>query len=176
MSTPTFKTTFTSNTQPLRAFMLAVLYALAAVLAWPAGAQQSESFVKRDTQMRAAPGKNGAVVEDLSFNAPVEPTGERKGSWIQIRTMQGTSGWVHQFDVGVRGGTASADNGIAASGGLRTVGGLFGGSKASSTATATVGVRGIGNGAPIAQPAAASAEDSESESESESENENENEQ
>ena len=58
-----------------------------------------------------------------------------------MRTAQGATGWVHMFDVGAQAGTAAAGSNTATSG-LRSLGGLFGGGS-STTATATVGIRGL---------------------------------
>ena len=58
-----------------------------------------------------------------------------------MRTAQGATGWLHMFDVGAQAGTAAAGSNTATSG-LRSLGGLFGGGS-STTATATVGIRGL---------------------------------
>ena len=132
------------STPLLRALTAA---ALAFGLGLPAAAQDGESFIKRSTELRSAPGTTGKSLESLSVEAPVERTGEEKGAWIRIRTPQGAEGWVHKFDVGTRGGAAApapAPAGNAATAGLRGLGGLFGGNIGGTTATSTAGVRGIG--------------------------------
>ncbi|MFY3384307.1 SH3 domain-containing protein [Paracidovorax sp. MALMAid1276] len=124
---------------------------LAAALAWvalapvagPAQAQDA-AVVKRATQLRDAPAETGASVAALAANTVVTRSAERKGPWTKVSTPQGASGWVHMFDLGPQTGSASGSNN-AATGGLRGLGGLFGGnSGTTTTATSTVGIRGLG--------------------------------
>lgn len=125
--------------------------ALAAWLAWAVlatlagGAQAQEAaVVKRATQLRDTPADNGASVAPLEANTVVTRTNERKGAWTRVNTAQGATGWVHMFDLGPQSGSATPGNGAATSG-LRSLGGLFGGSSGSTTtATSTVGIRGLG--------------------------------
>lgn len=116
--------------------------AVGAALAVAAHAQQDASVIQRATELRDAPGASGASMGPLAANSAVERTGERKGSWIKVRTPQGSAGWVHMFDVGTRASAAPA-SGNAATGGLRSLGGLFGGNSGSTTATSTAGIRGL---------------------------------
>ena len=113
-----------------------------AALALPAHAQQDASVIQRATELRDAPGTTGASLGALAANSPVERTGERKGSWIKVRTPQGAAGWVHMFDVGTRASAAPATDNAATSG-LRSLGSLFGGNSGSTTATSTAGIRGL---------------------------------
>jgi len=122
---------------------LAVALALGA-LAAPAHAQQDAAVIKRATELRESPAESSASLGALAADSAVARTGERKGSWVKVRTPQGAAGWVHMFDVGAQSGAAPA-SGNAATGGLRSLGGLFGGNSGSTTtATATVGIRGLG--------------------------------
>lgn len=113
------------------------------LLAAPAQAQDG-AVIKRATELRESPTESSASLGALAADSSVARTGERKGSWVKVRTSQGTAGWVHMFDVGAQSGAAPA-SGNAATGGLRSLGGLFGGNSGSTTtATSTVGIRGLG--------------------------------
>lgn len=111
------------------------------LLAAPALAQQDAAVIKRATELRQEPAESSTSLGALAADSAVSRTGERKGSWVRVRTAQGTTGWVHMFDVGAPTGAAAAGSGTATSG-LRSLGGLLGGSS-STTATATVGIRGL---------------------------------
>jgi hypothetical protein len=90
------------------------------------------------------PWKNGASVAPLEANAVVTRTSERKGPWTKVSTQQGATGWVHMFDLGPQSGAAPT-SGNAATSGMRGLGGLFGSNSGSTTtATSTVGIRGLG--------------------------------
>jgi hypothetical protein len=120
---------------------LAAALALA-LLAVPAQAQQDAAVLKRATELREGPAQTSASLGALAADSSVARTGERKGSWVKVRTPQGAAGWVHMFDLGAQAGTAPASGG--ATSGLRSLGGLFGGSGSTTTATSTVGIRGLG--------------------------------
>ena len=120
---------------------LAAALALA-LLAGPALAQQDAAVVKRATDLREGPAQTSASLGALAADSSVARTGERKGSWVKVRTPQGAAGWVHMFDLGAQAGAAPASGG--ATSGLRSLGGLFGGSGSTTTATSTVGIRGLG--------------------------------
>ena len=102
-------------------------------------AQAQEATIKRATERRQAPGDQSASLGALAADSSVSRTGERKGSWVKVRTPQGSAGWVHMFDLGAQPATASSNSTAS---GLRSVGGLFGGGS-TTTATATVGIRGL---------------------------------
>lgn len=105
---------------------------------------QETAVVKRATQLRDTPADTGASVAPLDANTVVTRGSERKGAWTKVSTPQGATGWVHMFDLGPQSGSAAANNNAATSG-LRSVGSLFGGNSGSSTtATSTVGIRGLG--------------------------------
>src|SRR3989344_5414395 len=101
--------------------------ALATWLAWAALAPlagsahaQEAAVVKRATQLRDTPADSGASVAPLEANTVVTRSNERKGPWTKVSTQQG------------------------ATSGLRGLGGLFGGNSGSTTtATSTVGIRGL---------------------------------
>lgn len=119
--------------------------AAALVLGWLAApALAQDAVIKRATELREAPADASASLGALAADSTVARTGERKGSWVKVRTPQGAAGWVHMFDVGAQAGAAPA-GGNSATGGLRSLGGLFGGNSGNTTtATATVGIRGLG--------------------------------
>ncbi len=123
---------------------LAVWLALATWAAPVVNAQAQESAViKRATQLRSAPSDTGASVAPLEANSVVTRSNERQGAWTKVSTQQGATGWVHMFDLGPQSGAAAASNNTA-TGGLRGLGGLFGGnSGTTTTATSTVGIRGL---------------------------------
>ncbi|MGE5332802.1 MAG: SH3 domain-containing protein [Nitrospirota bacterium] len=120
---------------------LAAALALA-LLAVSAQAQQDAAVLKRATELREGPAQTSASLGALAADSSVARTGERKGSWVKVRTPQGAAGWVHMFDLGAQAGAAPASGG--ATSGLRSLGGLFGGSGSTTTATSTVGIRGLG--------------------------------
>lgn len=101
---------------------------------------QEEAVIKRATQLRAAPGDGASSVAELATHATVSRTAERQGAWIQVRAASGAVGWVHMFDIG----TPVRDN--PAAGALRHLGSKVGGGSAVSVATATAGIRGLGEG------------------------------
>jgi hypothetical protein len=105
---------------------------------------QEAAVVKRATQLRDTPAESGASVAPLPANTVVTRSSERKGAWTKVSTQQGATGWVHMFDLGPQAGSATGTSN-AATGGLRGLGGLFGGNSGSTTtATSTVGIRGLG--------------------------------
>ena len=129
--------------------------ALAFGLAWAAlvpltgtAHAQEAAVVKRATQLRDTPAESGASVAPLEANTTVTRSSERKGPWARVSTAQGATGWVHMFDLApAAGSAASAASGVGstAATGLRSLGSLFGGNSGSTTtATSTVGIRGLG--------------------------------
>ncbi len=111
---------------------------------WIAGAgaayAQDEATIKRSTQLRAAPGDGAASVAELAANATVTRTTQRQGAWVQVRSESGAMGWVHMFDIG----TPARDNTAVQA--LRNLGSKTGSGSSVSVATATVGIRGLGEG------------------------------
>ena len=96
---------------------LAAALALA-LLAVPAQAQQDAAVLKRATELREGPAQTSASLGALAADSSVARTGERKGSWVKVRTPQGAAGWVHMFDLGAQAGAAPASGG--ATSGLRS--------------------------------------------------------
>jgi hypothetical protein len=108
-------------------------------------AQANTVNIKRATELREAPGEAAASRGPLAIATAVTRLGPRQGPWIEVRTAQGTSGWVHMFDVG---STVPAQGGNTATGALRGLTSFFGKggtqAPATTTATATIGIRGLG--------------------------------
>lgn len=123
-------------------FLAALVLALAASTGL---AQDNVVTIKRATELREAPGESAASRGPLPVATPVTRTGPRQGPWIEVRTAQGGSGWVHMFDVG---STVPAQGGNTATGALRGLTSFFGRGSAqapaATTATATIGIRGLG--------------------------------
>ncbi|MDF1483616.1 SH3 domain-containing protein [Ramlibacter sp. H39-3-26] len=113
-----------------------------------AQAQNSDAVVaKRAVELRETPGDTARSLGALPAQTPLTRAGERQGAWVQVRTAQGATGWVHMFDLGAQGGSAAAASGADAGGNaLRGLASLFGGGSRSTTttATSTVGIRGLG--------------------------------
>ncbi len=115
--------------------------ALLACWALAAQAQGEAAVMKRATELREAPGESSRSLAPLPAEAAVTRLGERQGPWIQVRSAAGTTGWVHMFDT-----AAPASGGNAATGALRGVTNLFskGSNRPVTTATSTIGIRGLG--------------------------------
>lgn len=109
-----------------------------------AAATADTVFVKRDTQLRESPAESAPALSPLPVKTPLTRLTARRGPWIEVRTAQGASGWVHMFDIGT---TPVAQGGNIATGALRGLTSLFGGGNSlapTRTATATIGIRGLG--------------------------------
>lgn len=123
--------------------MLAVASALA--IGHGAWAQSDAVTVKRDAQLRESPAESAPSLASLPAQTPVTRLQARRGPWIEVRTAQGQTGWVHLFDVGT---APVAQGGNIATGALRGLTSLFGGGNtlapAARTSTATIGIRGLG--------------------------------
>ena len=106
---------------------------------------QSESVqIKRASELREAPGESSRSLATLVVRTPVTRSGQRQGAWIQVRTAEGASGWVHMFDVSSSGSTAPTGVGTDA---MRGVANFFNKGSAQGgtvTATSTLGIRGLG--------------------------------
>lgn len=121
---------------------------LALLLAAGAGsglAQTEAAVMKRAAELRESPSESAKPVAPLAADAPVTRLGERQGPWIRVRDAQGATGWVHLFDVGSPSAGGSGAGGFAG-GALRSVTGLFNRnpSPRTTTATSTIGIRGLG--------------------------------
>lgn len=123
--------------------VLAIVSALA--IGQTALAQTDTVTVKRAAQLRESPAESAAILASLPVQTQLTRLANRRGPWIEVRTGQGQTGWVHLFDVGT---VPVAQGGNFATGALRGLTGLFGGGNAlapgTRTATATVGIRGLG--------------------------------
>ena len=108
-------------------------------------AQSGTVTVRRDAQLRDAPADSASILASLPVQSQLTRLANRRGPWIEVRTAQGQTGWVHLFDVGT---VPAAQGGNIATGALRGLTGLFGGGNtlapSARTATATVGIRGLG--------------------------------
>ncbi len=107
---------------------------------------QSEAVVsKRATDLRDAPNEASRSLAALPVDTPLTRLPTRQGSWIQVRMANGTTGWVHMFDLGSATAPSAPSN--AATGALRGLTNFFnrgGQSAKTTTATSTVGIRGLG--------------------------------
>ena len=122
----------------------AALLAAVALLHLPLRAQTESVVVKRAAELRDAPGESARKLESLALQTPLTRLGQRQGPWVQVRTAQNKTGWLHMFDVGAAGGAAPSGN--AATSGLRSIANFFsrGTQNTTTTATSTVGIRGLG--------------------------------
>ena len=120
---------------------------LCACLLFPGtGFAQSEAvLVKRQAQLRDAPGEASRSLTALPIQTTLTRLGERQGPWIKVQMADGTQGWVHLFDI-TSGSSAQTSN--VGTGALRSITSFFNrGSaqaNASSLPTSTVGIRGLG--------------------------------
>ena len=113
--------------------------ALALLLLSPARAQEA-AVTRRATELRDAPGERGRGIASLPAQSPVTRTNERQGPWVQVRTANGATGWVHLFDIGPA--SAGKEGGSTAGNALRGVTGLFGSNRQTQTGS-TAGIRGL---------------------------------
>ncbi len=109
--------------------------------AFAAQAQGEAAVMKRAGELREAPAESARSLAPLPADAPVTRLGERQGPWIQVRNAAGATGWVHMFDI-----APQSSGGNAASGALRGVTNFFnkGNNRPVTTATSTIGIRGLG--------------------------------
>ena len=106
--------------------------------------QGEAALIKREAQLRDAPGDASRSLAPLPVQTPVTRLGDRQGAWIKVRTADGATGWVHMFDIT----SASAQSSGTGAGALRSLSSFFNKGSAqapgSSVATSTVGIRGLG--------------------------------
>lgn len=129
---------------PHPSWFAGVLLVLAATCA-VAQTSNDVVLVKRSAELREAPGDAARSLLPLPLQTPLTRLPARQGAWIQVRMANGTTGWVHMFDVGTSGAPSTASN--AATGALRGISNFFnrGSAQANTTsATSTVGIRGLG--------------------------------
>jgi Bacterial SH3 domain len=120
---------------------------LALSLVSAAHAQANTTQVKRQAELRQSPSDTAASVATLPAQAPITRLPERQGPWLRVKTEAGQTGWIHMFDVG-SAAAATPSAGTAASSALRGLSQFFGGGSAkpsTTTATSTVGIRGLGS-------------------------------
>jgi hypothetical protein len=118
---------------------LSLLFALAAV-----SHAEEAVMTRRAVELRASPGDSGGSLASLPEQSRVTRLDGRQGPWVQVRSAQGATGWVHMFDVGpasASGGGGSSGGGFV-TGALRGVTGLFD-SGAPRQSTAIAGIRGL---------------------------------
>lgn len=127
--------------RPLRRLATTTSFLIALVASSQINAQEAAT-IKRATQLRASPGDAGGSVASLSVNATVVRTEQRQGAWVQVRTDAGMLGWVHMFDIGAPARPVQD----AAANALRGLNRNAGGTGSVTAATATVGIRGLGEG------------------------------
>ncbi len=133
-----------ATAQPRPPWFAGALLALAAscVVAQTTG---DALLVKRGAELREAPGDAARSLAPLALQTPLTRLPARQGAWIQVRMANGTTGWVHMFDVGT--GSAPSTTSNAATGALRGISNFFNRGSAqanTTTATSTVGIRGLG--------------------------------
>lgn len=110
-----------------------------------AHAQSDALLIKRPTELREAPAEAARSLAPLAVQTALTRLPARQGAWIQVRTAAGTTGWVHMFDVGTTAASAAPSSNIA-TGALRGLSNFFNRGSAQSantTATSTVGIRGL---------------------------------
>lgn len=124
------------------AYFTLALAALATAEPALAQAGGEAAMVKRPAELRAQPGESSASLGALAAQTAVTRLPGRNGAWVQVQTAQGATGWLHMFDLT----SATAANNGSASGALRGLTGLFArntGTSGTTTATSTVGIRGL---------------------------------
>lgn len=114
----------------------AVAICVATVGCCGAATAQDEAVVKRNTQLRAQPSESAAGVAELPANSVLRRHPQRQGAWLHVQTPAGTSGWVSMFDIG----TPVRDLVVGL---LRRA---VTKPSAGTVATATIGIRGLGQG------------------------------
>ena len=117
-----------------------------AMLAAGAAAQSQPDTltIKRATELRDGPSESARSVAPLPLQTAVTRLGARQGPWIEVRTAHGASGWVHMFDAGT---AAPSQGGSNTTGALRGITSFFGkgtAQPATTTATSTIGISGLG--------------------------------
>ncbi len=131
-----------SHTPFIRALFLS---AALAGMATTALAQSDAMVTKRTSSLRESPTDQASTLAQLPAQTPLTRLPARQGAYVQVRTAQGASGWVHMFDLAAPAEQSSLA--ATATGALRGLSNLFGRGTAPashSTAATTVGIRGLG--------------------------------
>lgn len=120
-----------------------LMVASALVIGASATAQTETLLVKRPAELRQGPSASTAAVASMPAQSPVTRLPERQGAWMRVTTATGQTGWIHMFDVATPAASSSA--GSTASGMLRGLTSFLnrGNTQTTTTATATVGIRGM---------------------------------
>ena len=121
-----------------------LVFALLCGLALAAQAQSDTLYVKRASELRQGPADSTPSLLPLAAQTAVTRLPERQGPWMHIKTEAGQTGWIHMFDVGTV--AAPSTMGGMASGALRGLSNFFnrGSTNSTTSATSTVGIRGLG--------------------------------
>jgi hypothetical protein len=116
-----------------------------ALLMGTALAQSEAVQVKRQAELRQQPSEASASVATLPATTNIVRLPERQGPWMHVKTDAGQTGWVHMFDIGSVQAQSAA--GSTAAGALRGITNFFnrGSAQTTTTATSTVGIRGLGS-------------------------------
>jgi hypothetical protein len=116
-----------------------------ALLMGTALAQSEAVQVKRQAELRQQPSETSNSVATLPAMTNIVRLPERQGPWMHVKTDSGQIGWVHMFDIGSVQAQSAA--GGTAAGALRGITNFFnrGSAQTTTTATSTVGIRGLGS-------------------------------
>lgn len=125
--------------QRLRTWAIALLGLACASAAL---AQTDTVQVKRATELRQTPSETAPAVTPLPALTNVTRLPERQGPWMRVKTEGGQTGWVHMFDIGSASAASASSN--SGSGALRGLTSLFSKPTTQTTATSTIGIRGLG--------------------------------
>lgn len=117
-----------------------------ALLAPAVHADSDALVVKRPAELRESPGEASRSVVSLPAKTPVTRLPARLGAWVQVKLATGQTGWLHMFDIGTAESTSTVAS--TAQGALRGLTSFFNRGSAqtaaNTTATSTVGIRGLG--------------------------------
>lgn len=129
----------------LSARLSAALFALILGFVTPPSIAQSDALItKRASNLRDAPAESATTLTSLPAQTPLTRLPVRQGPYVQVRTANGTTGWLHLFDVSSP--TEQSSVAATATGALRGLSNFFnrGKTPSNTTASTTVGIRGLG--------------------------------
>jgi len=118
-----------------------------ALFASSARAQTDAVMTRRPLELRETPDDRARSLAPVAAQTPVTRLAGRQGAWVQVRTAEGTTGWVHMFEVGPASAPAAAPSGNTATSALRGLTGFLDRGSAptsSSGTTSVIGIRGLG--------------------------------
>ena len=108
-------------------------------------AQTEKLTLKRPAELREGPAETTRSLATLAVPSELIRLAARQGPWIEVRTAQGVTGWIHMFDVG---SAPPAQGGNVATGAMRGLTSFLTRSPTQTTArtstTSTIGIRGLG--------------------------------